>query len=311
MPERRRVAIAIVSYRNPHEVADCLVQLARSSHEDFSVYVCENGGSEAYRGLCDMVPSRLPGGQAVTLLNAGENLGYAGGVNCALEAAGKQFDAAWILNPDTLPEPGALAALLRRLDRGDVDAVGGVLLQLNGEIQGFGGRWRSKLAIGGSIGLFRPPDQPIDEAEVEAEQSYLMGASMLVSRRFIEVNGPMRADYFLYVEEVEWCLRAQRNGLRLGFTAEAIVRHHQGTTTGWAGSFRQRPKMPIYLDARNRVRLTRQMNPTWLWTAVPAILLHAIWRYARRGAWRQVAYVFEGVAAGLRGESGRPSWAGR
>lgn len=305
----RHVAVAIVSFRNPEDVSNCLEALARSSHQAFSVYICENGGDQAYDTLKAKTPAQLADGQSVRIMNAGENLGYAGGVNRCVEAAERSYDAVWVLNPDTEPEPGALAAMLRRLSQGDVDGVGAKVVSENGQVQSYGGRWRSWLALGGAIGLFARAEDPVDAQAVEAEQAYLSGASMLVSRRFIEINGPMRADYFLYAEEVEWCLRARRRGLRLGFAPDAVVFHRQGTTTGWAGPFRRRPKLSIYLDARNRVRLTRQLTPWFLPTAVAGILLHSLWRYARRGAWRQVGYVVQGVCAGLRGETGRPGWA--
>jgi len=300
--------VIIVGFRNPTDIRRCLESLERSTHTDFAVYVCENGGDKAYDALQAAIPERLASGQPVVTLNPGDNLGYAGGINHCIEAAGDTFGAAWILNPDTEAYPGALAALMRRLERGDVEGVGSMMVGEKGEVQSYGGRWRSWRAVGASLGLFAHMNDPVDAAAVEAQQAYLIGASMLVSRRFIDVTGPMQADFFLYAEEVEWCLRAGRRGLKLGFAPDAVVIHHQGTTTGWVGPFNQRPKLSIYLDARNRIRLTRKMTPWLLTTAVPYILLHSLWRYARRGAWKQVGYVFEGVAAGLRDEAGRPSW---
>lgn len=310
MADAEQVAIAIVGYRNPGDVTLCLEALSRSAFRDFKVYICENGGPEAFRTLAETVPPTLPSGQSVVLINPGDNLGYAGGVNRCLDEAGDGFRAVWVLNPDTEPEPPALGALLARLDRGDVDAVGGVLIWSNGTVQGYGGRWNSWFGLGGSIGMFAPADAPVDAARVEAEQAYLLGASMLVGRRFLERVGRMRDDYFLYGEEVEWFLRARRQGVRLGFAPDARVRHHHGTTTGWSGPFRQWPKLAIYLDARNRVRMTAQLTPIRVPTAVAGILLHSLWRFARRGAFRQTGYVIEGVLAGLRDESGRPAWAG-
>lgn len=304
------IAIAVVGFRNPDDIKRCLAALSQSSHHDFTVYICENGGDAAYQALIAATPDQLSGGQAVVRLNAGDNLGYAGGVNRCIEAAGDAYRAVWVLNPDTEPSADALAALLRRLDRGDVEAVGGTIVWSNGLVQGYGGLWRSWLGIGASIGMFSPADAPVDAAAVEARQAYLLGACMLVSRAFIERVGRMREDYFLYGEEVEWCLRARRLGLKLGFAPDARIRHHHGTTTGWSGPFRQWPRMAIYLDARNRVRMTASLTPERLPTAVAGILLHSLWRFARRGAWRQTGYVFEGVFAGLRGESGRPAWVG-
>lgn len=304
----RHVAVGIVGFRNPDDIAVCLETLQRSTHTDYSIVICENGGDAAYEALSRRLPRQLPGGQPITILNPGENLGYAGGVNRCIEAAGHNFLALWVLNPDTEPRPDALQALLRRLDKGDVEAVGAVILSTTGIVQAYGGRWRSWLAVGGSIGLFSHEDDPVDAAKIETEQAYLIGASMLVSRVFIDQVGPMREDYFLYVEEIEWFLRARRKGIGLGFAPDAFVVHHQGTTTGWAGPFRSRPKLSIYLDARNRVRLTAQMMPWFLPTALCGILLHALWRYGKVGAWRQIGFVIEGLWAGIRGESGRPSW---
>lgn len=304
----RHVAIAIVGFRNPQDVRTCLEALSQSTYGDFAVYVCENGGPEAWRTLVETIPARLPGGQAVTAFDAGANLGYAGGVNRCIEAAGDSFQALWVLNPDTAPFPGALAALLERLDGGDVEAVGGVTIWADDRVQAYGGVWRSWLGTSTSIGMYAPMDAPVDAATIEARLDYISGASMLVSRRFVEVVGPMRADYFLYVEEIEWCLRARLKGVKLGFAPDARVRHYHATTMGLSGRHRLWPRMSIYLDARNRVRVTAQLLPTRLPTVIVGIMLHALWRYMRIGAWRQIYYTWEGVAAGLRGESGKPAW---
>lgn len=311
MSVTEHVAVGIVGFRNPDDIRSCLDALSKSTYTDFAVYICENGGDAAYEALVQATPDRLPGGQPVTRINAGDNLGYAGGVNTCIRAIQGDYRALWVLNPDTEPRPEALAALLARLDRGDVQAVGGVITWSEDTVQSYGGLWRSWLGFGASLGMFSAADAPVDAEAIERKLDFLSGASMLVSREFIERVGPMRDDYFLYAEEVEWFLRARKMGVKLGFASDARVLHHLGTTTGWNNRpFTQWPRMPIYLDARNRVRMTAQLMPWKLPTALAGMVLHSFWRFARRGAWRQVGYVFEGMAAGLRGESGRPSWVG-
>src|SRR6266851_1521846 len=52
-PDRFRVAILIVSFRNPQDVQTCLTALSRSTEEPgFDIFVCENGGRESFRELC-------------------------------------------------------------------------------------------------------------------------------------------------------------------------------------------------------------------------------------------------------------------
>lgn len=177
----------------------------------------------------------------------------------------------------------------------------------NGRVQAFGGRWVAPLARAESIGYGESPDA-IDVAVVERRQNYLSGASMLVSRKFLATVGLMREDYFLYCEEVEWCLRAVRAGEVLGFAPEAWVVHHQGTSTGNPADIRQQTRMPIYLNERNRILLTRDLWPMLAPVAAIGALALIGLRFVRRGAWRQAGYAIDGWLAGLRNERGRPQW---
>lgn len=299
------VAIAIVGFRNPEDVSRCITAIAASTHRDFEIVVCENGGSPAAATLRDRLGDRLPDGQRITVIDAGGNLGYAGGVARCIEASG-EADAWWILNPDTEPNPGALSALLARLARGDCDMAGGVLHGPDGRIQSCGGQWRPWLARAVAIGRGRNAHDPPDREWVERRLSYVSGASMLVGRRFVETAGPMRREYFLYAEEVEWCLRGQALGLRLGFAPDARVLHRYGTTTGSAEGHRDRPRLPVYLDQRNRILVTRDCHPGKLAIAAPLALAGTFARYARRGAFRQCGYGIAGWIAGMRNQRGMP-----
>ena len=299
------VAICIVGFRNSADVLRCLSALEASSWADFEVVVCENGGETAFAELCSLVPSQLEGGQAVKIVSAGGNLGFAGGVNRCL-AESRAADAWWILNPDTEPEANALAMMMHRLDQGDCDAVGCTLFGPTGRVQSFGGRWQPWLARAVSLGLGAPADQAPDPGRIEAVQTYLNGASMLIGGRFLQTIGPMREDYFLYCEEVEWCLRARSGGLRLGFAPEARVLHRQGSATGAVADWRARPRLPVFLDERNRMLLTRDRFPGLLPVAATAALARILLGGLRRRAWRQIGYGVDGWWTGLMGRRGPP-----
>ena len=300
------VSIVIVGYRNPDDIVRCLAALSASTHGDFAVVVVENGGPAAFEALAAAVPSRLSGGQGVSLVPAHDNPGFAGGVNRGM-AETPDADAWWILNPDTEPHPDALARHVARLQAGDCDAVGGTLYLPDGRVQSHGGVWQAWLGRAVSIGHGTPLAARPDPAAIEARQTYLNGASMLVSRRFRDVCGPMAEHYFLYCEEVEWCLRATRRGLRLGFAADALVLHHQGTTTDNGTEARARGWLPVYLGARNGVLLTRAAFPRIAPVAVLANLGLLVVKFGKRRAWRQMGYALAGWRAGLAGEDGPPA----
>src|SRR5687768_3145073 len=94
------VAVSIVSFRSPDQIVDCLDALGRSRFEDYEVVICENGGDAAYATLKAMLSAAMPGGQTISVINAGANLGYAGGVNRCMQAR-PEARAWWVLNPDT------------------------------------------------------------------------------------------------------------------------------------------------------------------------------------------------------------------
>jgi GT2 family glycosyltransferase len=301
------VAVAIVGFRNAADIALCLTALSAQDHDDFEVVICENGGPDAYAALSAVAPERLAGGREVRTLQAPANLGFAGGVNLCLNQT-PDADAWWILNPDTEPAPGALSAMMARLASGDCDGVGCVLYRSDGRVQSYGGRWRSWMARAESLGIGRGLADPIDAKAVERRQNYLNGASMLIGRRFLETTGPMREDYFLYCEELEWCLRGRSLGMRLGFAPAARVMHRQGGATGAGAQYARRPRLPVYLDERNKILLTRDRFATRLPIAAPVALALLFLRCARAGGWRQWGYGLAGWRAGLLGERGPPKW---
>jgi GT2 family glycosyltransferase len=131
---------------------------------------------------------------------------------------------------------------------------------------------------------------------------------MLVGRAFLQSVGPMREDYFLYCEEVEWCLRGAKAGMRLGFAPDAIVVHKQGGSTGAAVDLRLRSKLSVYLNERNRVLVSRDCDPALLPLTAFTTLATLLIRFGKRRAWRQLGYAVQGWAAGMADRRGVPAW---
>jgi len=300
------VAVCIVSYRNPQDIAGCLEALQASSHTDFEVVICENGGEAAFALLSKGVPTTLTGGQRVKCTLAPSNIGYAGGINACIALA-RDADAWWVLNPDAVPDTHALAQLCARLSVGDCGAVGCTLRMSSGAVESRGGRWNRWFARAVSIDHGQKSEVVPEEFD-EAQLSYLSGASMLVGRSLMDRVGAMREDYFLYGEEVEWCLRAAEQGIRLGLAKDAVVLHHQGTTTGSVGEITRRSRLPVFLDERNKLLITRDRFPGILAITAVGALAMLFLRFGRRRAWSQLGYALEGWWSGLNNHRGRPSW---
>jgi GT2 family glycosyltransferase len=103
-------------------------------------------------------------------------------------------------------------------------------------------------------------------------------------------------------------VRGLQHGLKLGFTPDAVVMHHQGTTTGSGGAVRARSRFAVYLGARNTVLITRDLYPWRAPVATLAAVGMAAMVYLRRGAFKQFGWALSGIAAALRNERDQPGW---
>jgi GT2 family glycosyltransferase len=326
-----RVIIIIVGFQCPADIATCIDSLKASSHRRFEVHICENGGSEAFDDLLRTLSGRFdlvfatmsdapgeplvaetrsarlaPDGNRVVAHRAASNLGYAGAVNATIRALGDaDWEAVWVLNPDTRPEPDALAALRRRAADGDCGVVGSRLAHLAGDIHVLGGFWRPWIGRGFNIGRGAPLSAPVDAGAVEAKMNYVVGASMYVTRDYVERVGLMSEEYFLYNEDVDWCFR--RGGFRLGYAHDSVVFHAHGATIGSSHDRRRRSPLAVYLAERNKLLFTRRFFPA-RYPLVATIALAICGQYLTAGAVRNFAFALRGWLAGLSGEVGMPAW---
>jgi N-acetylglucosaminyl-diphospho-decaprenol L-rhamnosyltransferase len=331
------VVVAIVSTNDIHNILGCLTSLTASTHRNFWIVICENGGPEAFdrarkslaeadfihehkvqrRDLSSVGWTQghvhfylAEGRQPVTLLKSAKNLGYAGGVNaCITAAANTPWDAVWVLNPDTFPEPKALAALVRHQKEGNYGMVGSRLVFVaSGLVQAWGGwRWFPLLGEGRPLGYKQSADTMPDIADIERRMAFISGASMYVTRAYVETIGMMDEEFFVYNEDVDWCQR--RGAFRLGYAHDSLVRHIHGATAGASSTHKpSRSRFNTYLTERNRILLARKrFGAKWPLFAAIA-LLQTSEHLVRVGSFRQFSFAVEGWWAGVRGETGAPGF---
>ena len=198
------------------------------------------------------------------MVRSGGNLGFAGGNNVGIRLA--QVEGAnwfWLLNSDTAVHADALAHLIARaLARPDAGIVGSTLLYHDapGEVQALGGAaMNPRTFVTIHIGIGSRADQvPADPAAVEVQLAYVVGASMLVSKAFVEEVGLMQEDYFLYGEEIDWATRAQG---RFGqaWAPQSLVYHKVGKS-----SAKVMPAYSLRLMLRNKLRYVERFFPNRL-----------------------------------------------
>src|SRR3954468_14328017 len=118
-----------------------------------------------------------------------------------------------------------------------------------------------------------------DRDRIERDMAYPSGASMLVSRDFLQSVGLLNEAYFLYYEELDWVTRA-RGRFGLAYSPESIVYHKHGRSVEASTAQRRFHPADFYIH-RNRLRYTFRYFPAGLPTAILRTFVAALARLWR------------------------------
>ena len=247
----------------------------------------------------------------VTIGEARDNFGFAGGANAWMRPimAEPGWTAFWILNPDTWPEPDALAELVEYSRKRGKGMVGSrLMIPGRDDIAASRGlKWNNLTAKLMGVDMFAPVSPAPDPGDIERRMDSPTGPSMYVTRDCIERIGLMDESFFLYWEEVDWAMRAKAS-CGIGYAHNSVVPHISGSSTGAVKDRAKRSAFSVYLSNRNQLHFVRRHHPQWLlWTLFVAFLRSG--QYLAAGSTRNFAAANRGLMAGLRGETGRPQLA--
>ena len=244
MSDHSDLAIIIVSYNTCDLLCSCLRSVYAGGGAQAQMWVVDNASSD---GSPDMVRADFP---QVHLVCLGSNVGFAAANNVALrglcldsaEAAPGSPEYVLFLNPDTEVTGDALSRLpefLRTTPRAGV--VGAALVYPDGGFQHSAFRFPTLWQIW--FDFFAWPgrfvESPLNGRYVRAEyasgQPFLidhpLGAACATRAQVVRQVGLMDERFFMYAEEIDWCMRVRRAGWDIYCLPSATVVHHAGGST--------------------------------------------------------------------------------
>jgi rhamnopyranosyl-N-acetylglucosaminyl-diphospho-decaprenol beta-1,3/1,4-galactofuranosyltransferase len=236
-----RVVAVVVAYNRRELLQECLTALAAQTRPVEATVVVDNASDD---GTGDMVRDLFPGVDLVTLVR---NTGGAGGFTVGIERALAEHEAdlVWIMDDDTIPEPTALAELLRVRE-----ARPELVLQASRAI------WTD-----GTEHPMNTPKARIGASRTELERAAAHDAlpvrsasfvSLLLSADAIRGAGMPVADYFLWNDDFEYTSRILRRAE--GWYCRSSVVMHK---TKVLGSSDADPGERFYFEVRNKLWLFR------------------------------------------------------
>lgn len=208
---RPKVGVILLNYLHSDDTVRCMASVDASNYRNLLPIVVDNAsGDEAMEILRAGLDPTIP------IIEAPENLGYAGGNNLGIrQALDWGAELVWVLNSDTTVEPDTLGNMVdAALRNPTVGIVGSRIF--------YGGSKPAKIWYdGGIIDWTRGGstshahmgwlDRDTRDTEV-TRTDYVTGCSMLVRRQVFDDVGLIPEQYFLYYEETDFNVRAQRKG---------------------------------------------------------------------------------------------------
>jgi GT2 family glycosyltransferase len=262
------MAVVVVTHESAEQLAPLLSTVDEQLREGDELVLVDNASSDGTPALARRLSQRA------TVLESGENLGFAGG--CHMGASATHAPLLLFLNPDSQPLPDCLERL-RDASRTHPDwgAWQAAVLLDDGRINSSGGVVHY-LGIGWAGDCERPlHDLPAHDREI----AFPSGAAMVVRREtWIELDGFDR-EYFMYGEDLDLGLRLWLAGQRVGVIPAARVMHSYEFAKGSSKWF--------WLE-RNRWRTVLSVYPTTLLALLaPALLAGelALLAVAAREGW--------------------------
>ncbi len=210
LPVSCDLSIIIVNYNTRDYLARCLESLADMSGISAEIFVVDNASKDL---SVEMVRERFP--EAVLIANA-ENLGFAKANNQAIAVSKGRY--LYFLNPDAEVQKGAFAAMISHMEaHPEIGLAGTRLVNPDGSAQpSVESRYPGQKHAGKEL------------AGLKGDIAWVLGASMIARRMAIMNAGGFNADFFLYGEEQDLCLRLRRAGWEIGYIPEAAVLHWGG-----------------------------------------------------------------------------------
>jgi GT2 family glycosyltransferase len=261
---RPSVAVLIVTRNRRRDLLEALAGVAALDYpqERLELLVVDNGSNDGTEGAVrDWLSSsgrRLAHGAC---LRSADNLGAAAARNLLAAKASPASDLWLFLDDDAVPAPGLLGPLLAEFRDPKMGAAGARIVDYdapNFDLSGAG--WLDR-----RLGRLR--ETP---ARAAVDCDFVISCAMVVRPGAFRAAGGFDEGYFVYHEDVDFCLRLGEAGFRVRYEPAALARHK-------VPPGKRRAPERLYYLARNKLLLLRRHLPwrryprAWLTAGAPLI----------------------------------------
>ena len=239
------VFVIILHYGNIELTKKCINSLSKNDDNFEKILLINNDKN------ITLIPSIFHlSSKELHVINNKKNLGFSAGVNVGIKyALEENIDAIFLLNNDTKIDKPLLQRLMPILYSDKSIGVVSPAIQ-------FSRNRKTVFDIGGKINKFfwkTSHDEVFSlKKSYLRDVDYVSGAAMLIKKEVFNKIGFFDNHFFLYYEDVDFCLRARRQGFRIIVEPRLKIYHSLSKTIGKVSS------LAIYHQTRSALIFGRK-----------------------------------------------------
>lgn len=222
------IYIILVNFNNYNDTIKCLQSLQNINYKNFKILIVDNGSkNNSIEEISTYITDN------VIVLKSKENHGFAGGNNIGIKYALENgADYILLLNNDTEVEVNFLSNMLKTAEENEnIGLVGCKIKYYNNKklLWYAGGEIDWFKFIGSNTGIKNYDNKMIDKKK---EITFVTGCCMLIKREVVEKVGMLPDEYFMYFEDVDFCVRVKEAGYKIIYEPTAVIYHKVGLSGG-------------------------------------------------------------------------------
>lgn len=223
----KKVYIVILHFGDINTTKKCIASLIKNERQYNKIIVVNNNVAS--------ISSKDFLSTTIHVINNNKNLGFAGGVNIGIQyALSQKATHVYLLNNDTIISSALLPSLLDVFSHSDDVGIVAPAISFK--------KNRKKLFdIGGKFNAFlgrtshEEVSKILDKSPHKA--TYVSGCAMVIDSNVFRKIGLFDEKFFLYYEDVDFCLRAKKAGFLCAVNPSVVIEHELSKSAGKGSSF--------------------------------------------------------------------------
>lgn len=221
------IYIILVNYNGYKDTIECVKSLEKIDYSNYKIIIIDNASTNnSIECLKDSLEDCI-------IIDSKENLGFAGGNNLGIEYALKNSaDYIMLLNNDTLVKSDFLTSMIDSSNGNKSIGLVGCKIMYHPEkdIIWYGGGYIDWFKFIGTHWGMREVDR--GQCDKEKEIDFMTGCCMLIKREVFEKTGLLPDEYFMYCEDVDFCVKVKDAGYKIWYNPKTVIYHKVGLSSG-------------------------------------------------------------------------------